>query len=168
MEPQITTPDKILDSPITIINNSAAGGIASRKKCLRSQLQEICTLFCSKTHRQPPFLWMKGQKPTPQEQQEILSLTKQALKELDRPADAKDISLAFALLSAGLKVSTNQDENATALAYKRALEDIGYWALQKATEDVLRGKAIGLSATFMPATSEFVLYCGQLENNCRV
>ncbi|UTO27820.1 hypothetical protein [Bartonella harrusi] len=115
--------------------------------------------------KEPPFLWLPGQKPSIAEAERITSLANDALKKLENKATEEEIQTTYLVLSNGLKSPSEYDEKSTALAYFYTLDGISSWALQTATKNALRGKAEGLNATFMPSTADFYRYCEQLESN---
>ncbi|MCZ2159217.1 hypothetical protein NPX99_08175 [Bartonella sp. 220] len=118
--------------------------------------------------KEPPFLWKTGQKPSIAEAERVTSLANDALKKLEKKATEEEIQTTYLVLSNGLKSPSGADEKATSLAYLYTLEGISSWALQTATKNVLKGKAEGINATFMPATAEFYHYCENLETGVRL
>ncbi|UTO29382.1 hypothetical protein [Bartonella harrusi] len=118
--------------------------------------------------KEPPFLWLPGQKPSIAEAERITSLANDALKELENKATEEEIKTTYLVLSNGLKSPSEYDEKSTALAYFYTLDGISSWALQTATKNALKGKAEGLNATFMPSTADFYGYCERLENGIRM
>ncbi|WP_175869455.1 hypothetical protein [Bartonella gabonensis] len=101
------------------------------------------------------------------EAERVTELVTNALQKLEIKATEEEIQTAYLVLSNGLKSPMRSDEKATALAYFYALEGISSWVLQTATKNVLKGKAEGLNATFMPSTADFYRYCEKLESDIR-
>ncbi|ALE03427.1 hypothetical protein [Bartonella ancashensis] len=89
------------------------------------------------------------------------------LKILDEKATKEELSTMFQLLSGALKHQSTADAKATAAAYLLSLDGISHWALKTATRDIMRGKAEGLSRTFMPSAPELYAYCDKLERDIR-
>ncbi|WP_208000007.1 hypothetical protein [Bartonella saheliensis] len=102
------------------------------------------------------------------EAERVTAFVNDALKKLERKATEEEIQTTYLVLSNGFKSPMGSDEKATALAYLYALEGISSWALQTATKNALKGKAEGLSTTFMPSTADFYCYCEKLESDIRL
>jgi len=63
-----------------------------------------------------------------------------------------------------MKISTvSNDVDIMVACYKMVLEGFSYAVLRQAADDILHGKANGISATFMPSTAELRLYCEKVE-----
>ncbi|WP_375674287.1 hypothetical protein [Bartonella sp. CL100XZDX] len=90
-------------------------------------------------------------------------MSNEALQKLDEKASEEEIKAMFLMLSGGLKSLPGEDEKATAVAYLFSLDGLSRWAIKTATRDVMKGKAQGLSTTFMPASADLLLYCEKLE-----
>ncbi|WP_208000037.1 MULTISPECIES: hypothetical protein [Bartonella] len=101
------------------------------------------------------------------EAERVTAFVNDALQKLERKATEEEIQTTFLVLSNGLKSPLGSDEKATALAYFYALEGISSWTLQTATKNALKGKAEGLSTTFMPSAADFYSYCEKLESGIR-
>ncbi len=149
-------------------DSSAAKLIELHNTCPISKIQTVRSNFYSVMTKEPPFLWLPGQKPSIAEAERITSLANDALKKLENKATEEEIKTTYLVLSNGLKSPSEYDEKATALAYFYTLDGISSWALQTATKNTLRGKAEGLNATFMPSTADFYRYCEKLESNIRM
>ncbi|WP_208435064.1 hypothetical protein [Bartonella phoceensis] len=91
----------------------------------------------------------------------------EALQMLDEKASEEEIKAMFLTLSGGLKSQPGEDEKATAVAYLFSLDGLSRWAIKTATRDVMKGKAEGLSTTFIPASADLLLYCEKLEDDIR-
>ncbi|WP_208000031.1 MULTISPECIES: hypothetical protein [Bartonella] len=102
------------------------------------------------------------------EAERVTAFVNDALKKLERKATEEEIQTTYLVLSNGLKSPMGSDEKATALAYFYALNGISSWILQTATKNALKGKAEGLSSTFMPSAADFYLYCEKLESDIRL
>ncbi|EJF79404.1 hypothetical protein MCO_00970 [Bartonella sp. DB5-6] len=89
------------------------------------------------------------------------------MKKLEKKASEEEIQTTYLVLSSGLKSQLGSDAKSTALAYLYALEGVSSWVLQTATKNVLKGKAEGLNATFMPSTADFYRYCEKLKSDIR-
>jgi len=64
-----------------------------------------------------------------------------------------------------MKVSTVSNEvDVMAACYKMVLDGFSYPVLQQAGDDIIYGRAGGLSKTFMPSTAELRQYCERVEN----
>ncbi|MGL2349661.1 hypothetical protein ACOWKN_06215 [Helicobacter pylori] len=78
-------------------------------------------------------------------------------------ADGEVIAEAIRILSCGLKISQNSDDEGMSLAYGMALETVSKWALMETVKRILRGEVKTISDTFFPSTCEFVRLCRDLE-----
>ncbi len=153
--------------PIPKQDNSAVVPIELHNTCPISKMQTVRTNFCSRMMQNPPFHWLAGKKPLPAEGERIISLGNEALQMLDEKASEEEIKAMFLMLSGGLKSQPGEDEKATAVAYLFSLNGLSRWAIKTATRDVMKGKAKGLSTTFMPASADLLLYCEKLEDDIR-
>ncbi|WP_194284866.1 hypothetical protein [Bartonella sp. WD16.2] len=78
-------------------------------------------------------------------------------------ADGEVIAEAMRILSCGLKISQNSDDEGMSLAYGMALETVSQWALMETVKRILRGEVKTVSETFFPSTCELVRLCRDLE-----
>jgi len=70
------------------------------------------------------------------------------------------LATLFNALKAGV---AGNDVEIMASTYKMALNGIAYEVLAMAVEDLVLGKAEGLSATFMPTTAQLRQYCDRIQ-----
>ncbi len=148
-------------------DNSAVVPIELHSTCPISKMQTVHTNFSLRMMQKAPFHWLPSKKPLPAEAKRIISLGNEALQKLEEKASEEEIKAMFLMLSGGLKSQPREDEKATAVAYLFSLNGLSRWAIKTATRDVMKGKAAGLSTTFMPASADLMLYCEKLENDIR-
>ncbi|KAA0970294.1 hypothetical protein FPY71_07150 [Aureimonas fodinaquatilis] len=112
-----------------------------------------------------PVAWPHGRSPSNDEKTELMRIVNSIHTAMQTPATEDELEDNIDLLISGRASSGKVEGGSRGRVYALVLADVPGAILKAAVTNILRGKAEGIKAEFLPTTDVMLEYCERLQRN---